>query len=140
MVFIIDEGSTFKAPIDKVWKLNMSEGNHSHPSLKNASSEMDGGHPILSYETLAPNGNWVQNRVKLSLLPPVGVSFETIEGPMTGSKSFQYYTPKGNETGVTVVGNWVSPGVSDELVRTTVIGFLETVFKEDQANLARMSD
>jgi len=33
MVFIFDDGSTFKAPLDKVWKLNQSEGEHSHPSL-----------------------------------------------------------------------------------------------------------
>jgi hypothetical protein len=139
MVFIIDEGSTFKAPIDKVWKLNMSEGNHSHPSLRNTSSKMEGEHPILLYETQLPDGSWAKNRVKMTLLPPVGVGFETVEGPMAGSKSFQYYTPKGNETGITVVGNWTAKGVPEDTIRQAVLGFLDTMFKEDQANLARMS-
>jgi len=138
MVFIIDEGSTFKAPIEKVWKLNMSEGNHSHPSLKNPSQEMDGEHPILSYETQMPDGSWAKNRVKMTLLPPVGIGFETLEGPMKGSTSFQFYTPKGNETAITVVGNWTANGVPEEVIRGAVLGFLDTVFKEDQANLSNM--
>jgi hypothetical protein len=138
MVFIIDEGSTFKAPIEKVWKLNMSEGNHSHPSLKNPSTEMEGEHPILSYETQMPDGSWAKNRVKMTLLPPVGVGFETLEGPMAGSTSFQFYTPKGSETTITVVGNWTAKGVPDEAIRQGVLGFLDTMFKEDQANLSNM--
>jgi hypothetical protein len=139
MVFIIDEGSTFKAPIEKVWKLNMSEGNHEHPTLKNASSEMEGEHPVLSYESQMPDGSWAKNRVKLTLLPPIGVGFQTIEGPMTGSTSFQYYSPKGNETGITVIGEWTAKGVPDDNIRQAVLGFLDAVFKEDQANLAKMS-
>jgi hypothetical protein len=138
MVFIIDEGSSFKAPIDKVWKLNMSEGNHSHPSLKNPSQEMEGEHPILVYESQMPDGSWAKHRVRLSLFPPTGIAFETLEGPLAGSKSFQFYTPRGNETGITVVGNWTSNGVPDEALKQGVIAFLETVFREDQTNLSRM--
>jgi hypothetical protein len=138
MVYIIDEGSTFKAPLDKVWKLNMSEGNHLHPSLRNQGSSMEGEHPILTYETKMPDGSWAKNRVKMTLLPPVGIGFETLEGPMAGSTSFQFYTPKGAETGITVVGNWTAKGVPDEMIRQAVLGFLDTVFREDRANLARM--
>ena len=138
MVFVHDEGSKFDAPLDKVWKLNMSEGTHSHPSLRNAGSEMEGEHPILKYETQMPDGSWAKNKVRLTLLPPIGVAFETVEGPMAGSKSFQYYTPMGAKTGVTVVGEWISPGVPDAVIKAAVLKFLETVFNEDQANLAKM--
>ena len=138
MVFIHDEGSEFHASIDKVWKLNESEGVHSHPSLRNSRTEMEGEHPILRYETQMPDGSWAKNKVRMTLLPPVGIAFETLEGPMAGSKSFQYYTPKGAKTGITVVGEWVSPGVPDAVIKGAVLKFLETVFKEDQANLAKM--
>ena len=104
MVFIHDEGSEFRAPLDKVWKLNTTKGEHSHPSLRNSRSEMEGEHPILRYETQMPDGSWAKHKVRLTLLPPVGIAFETLEGPMAGSKSFQYYTPKGAKTGITVVG------------------------------------
>jgi len=138
MVFILDEGSVFKAPIDKIWKLNQSEGEHPHPSLKNVKASQEGDHPIISYETQMPDGSWAKNKIRLTVFPPVGNLFETIEGPMTGSRSVTYYTPKGNETGVTVVGHWTAKGMPDDKVREGVMTFLETVFNEDQTNLAKL--
>lgn len=35
MAFITDEGSVFTTPMEKIWKLNASEEQHNHPSLKN---------------------------------------------------------------------------------------------------------
>jgi hypothetical protein len=138
MVFIFDEGSRFKAPLDKVWELNQSEGEHSHPSLRNQKGEPQGEHFILSYETKMPDGTWVKHKTRTTAYPPVGIAFETIEGPMTGSKSFQFYTPKGNDTAVTVVGEWVSKGVPDADLKKAVLAFLGTVFDEDQKNLTKM--
>jgi len=138
MVFFKDEGSEFDAPLDKVWKLNQSEGDHSHPSLKNAEYTVEGEHPILSYETQMPDGSWVKNAVRMTILPPVGIAFENIEGPLKGSVSFQYYTPKGAKTGVTVVGEWKAAGVPDAQAYALGMKFLETVFNEDKANLAKM--
>lgn len=80
--FIFDDGSTFKAPLEKVWQLNQSEGEHSHPSLRNQSGDQQGEHFILSYETKVPDGSWAKNKVMTTAFPPVEVAFETIEGPM----------------------------------------------------------
>ncbi len=129
----------FNAPIEKVWKLNASEGAHNHASLKNLHGGQEGEHPMLSYETAMPDGSWVKHKVRLTLFPPLGVVFETIEGPLSGSKSIQYYTPKGDKTGVTIVGNWTSMGVPDVMLQQSVTAFLDVVFKEDQSNLAKMA-
>lgn len=138
MVFMMDEGSTFKAPLDKIWKLNASEGQHNHPSLKNLKSEQAGeGAMILSYD-VDMGGKFTTVRTKLTPLPPLGLFFETLDGPFAGSKSLQYYTPKGRETGVTVVGEWKSQVMSDDQLKKAVMGFLQTVFNEDQTNLAKM--
>ena len=140
MVFIIDEGSVFNVPIEKVWKLNASEGAHNHASLKNLRGGQEGEHPTLSYETALPDGSWVKHKVRLTLFPPTGVVFETIECPLSGSKSIQDDTPKGDKTGVTVVGNWTSTmGIPDAMLRQSVMDFLDVVFKEDQSNLAKMA-
>jgi len=138
MVFIFDDGSSFKAPLAKVWKLNQSEGEHSHPSLRNQKGEQQGESFILSYETQMPDGSWAKHKVKTTAFPPVGIAFETLEGPMAGSKSFQFYSPKGDETGVTVVGEYVSKGVPDAALKGAVMAFLGTVFDEDSKNLSRM--
>ena len=138
MVFITDEGSVFKAPLEKIWKLNASEGQHNHPSLKNSKVEPVAENTmILSYD-VDMGGRSTRIRTKLTLVPPLGELFETLDGPMAGSKSFQYYTPKGNETSVTVIGDWKSGVMSDEQIRSAVMSFLQTVFDEDQANLAKI--
>jgi hypothetical protein len=138
MVFIKDEGSEFKGPIDKIWKLNATEGQHSHPSLKNVTGEPAGENTmILSYDVDA-GGKTIRVRNKVTMVPPLGELFETLDGPMAGSKSFSYYTPKGNNTGITVVGEWKSSVMSDDQIKEAVMSFLQTVFDEDQANLARM--
>jgi len=138
VVFIADEGSTFKAPLDKIWKLNATEGLHNHPSLKNYKSQPSGeGNVIISYD-VDMGGKPITIRTKLTPFPPLAVLFETLDGPLAGSKSLQYYTPKGKETGVTVVGDWKSSAMSDDQIRGAVMSFLQTVFEEDQANLSRM--
>jgi hypothetical protein len=138
MVFIFDEGSKFKAPLDKVWRLNQSEGEHNHPSLRNQKAEQQGDHVVVSYETAMPDGTWVKHKSRMTAFPPVGVAFETIEGPLAGSRSFQYYTPKGSETGVTVVGEFVSKLMPEDQLKKSVMAFLDTVYNEDQKNLAKM--
>lgn len=138
MVFIFDEGSKFKAPLSKVWELNQSEGQHQHASLRNQKAEEQGDRVILTYETAMPDGSWAKHKVRVTAFPPVGIAFENLEGPMAGSRSFQYYTPKGKETAITVVGEFTSKGVPDSDLKKAVMGFLETVFNEDQKNLSRM--
>ena len=92
---------------------------------------------ILSYDA-DMGGKATRIRAKLTMVAPLGELFETLDGPMAGSKSFQFYTPRGNETGVTVVGQWKSSVMSDDEIKKTVMNFLQTVFDEDQANLAKV--
>jgi hypothetical protein len=74
----------------------------------------------------------------MSVFPPIGIIFENVEGPLKGSVSFQYYTPKGAKTSVTVVGEWKAAGIPDAQLHAVGMKFLETVFSEDKANLAKM--
>jgi hypothetical protein len=85
-----------------------------------------------------PDGSWVKNKVRMSVFPPIGIIFENVEGPLKGSVSFQYYTPKGAKTSVTVVGEWKAAGIPDAQLHAVGMKFLETVFSEDKANLAKM--
>ena len=138
MVFIVDEGSVFKGPLDKIWKLNSTEGQHSHPSLKNSETEPAGENALIMTYDVDMDGRTTRVRNKLTMVPPLGELFEVLDGPMAGSKSFQFYTPKGSETGVTVVGEWKSTVMSDDQIKQAVMGFLQTVFDEDQSNLAKI--
>ena len=56
----------------------------------------------------------MKNMIKVTSFYPLGVAIEILEGPMTGSKFFNYYIPNKNKTGVTVVGDFQSPMINDE--------------------------
>ena len=138
MVYVVDEGSTFRAPLDKVWKLNQSDSLHIHPSVRNRKAEPQGDRVVVTIETPMPDGTWVKQKSRITAFPPLGIAFETLEGPLAGSKSFQFYTPHGKETGVTVVGEFVSKLMPDEQLRRAVLAFNEALFIEDQKNLDKM--
>jgi hypothetical protein len=76
-----------------------------------------------------------QQKMKLTMLPPVGFVTEYVEGPLKGSKSMQFYHPMGSKTGVTVVGEFVSTMLPENQIHGVVMQQLETAFSEDQANL-----
>lgn len=138
-VFILDADGVFDASMQKIWRLHDSP-EHIHPSVPDAKFEKtdDSGVIYVSGTLLMPDGAKVKNRIKLTAFPPLGFSMEWIEGLFAGSKEFSYYIPQGEKTGVVSVGEWTSPVIPREQVKQTVLRFLDTVYTEDQANLARM--
>jgi hypothetical protein len=136
MVFILDEGSVFDAPIEKIWKYLQSL-DHKHPSIKTLNREMSSNSVILTSERNI-QGKTVVVKVRNTLYQPFGIVQEYLEGPMKGSRAFLYYTPKGDRTGVTIVGDYIMSGVDDETIRNVVGVQAQTVFDEDNINLKQM--
>lgn len=138
MVYVLDEGSEFNASLAKIWEFNQKHAEHPHQSMMNLSMEPAGENAfILSWEN-EMQGRRIRNKAKNTVYPPFGTILEFLEGPFAGSKAFQYYVPKGNKTGVTVVGDWKCPPMSDDQVKQVVLTFLDQAFNEDQAALAKM--
>jgi hypothetical protein len=135
MVFILDEGSEFDAPISKVWALAQTEGAHKHSSQINTKMSMEGEHMVLAFGTKMPDGKMVDQKIRLTSFPPVGFFLEYVEGPMTGTKLFQYYVPNGSKTGVRVVGEATSKMMPDDMLRGAVLQGLAVAFSEDVENL-----
>ena len=139
MVYILDEGSEFDAPLERIWKYMESDEEHEHKSVKVISFEMQGENTVvLENEVSLPNMPPVRNKIKMTMFPPFGMVQEYLEGPMAGSKSFQYYIPKGNKTGTTVVGDFVAKGMDDDSVKQVTMQVLDLVFNEDNANLRKL--
>jgi hypothetical protein len=93
------------------------------------------GKPTVSFDARMPNGQNAHFKIAMTPLPPVGMFLEYLEGPLAGSKSVTYYTPKGNETGVTVAGEFTSQWMSGEQLKQSVLKSLEMAFEEDVANM-----
>ena len=142
MVFILDEGGVFDAPLEKIWKLNRSKFNKHPESMRNMKVEQssDPSTIFLSWESEL-QGLKFDQRAKLTFLPPIGFTVDYLEGPLTGSREFEYYIPKGEKTGITCVGDWKWAGgaLSEDQLKALVTKWYDKAFEEDKENLATMS-
>lgn len=138
MVHLVDEGSHFDAPVEMVWKFVQS-GDH-------GSSHRDHENPQM--KPLSENSaqvSWEQDmmgqRVKVvnrvTHHAPLGFTVEVLEGPIAGSKFYQFYTPKGPKTGVTIVGEFTSKMIPENQIEAVVRKNFQQVFDEDTAALKK---
>jgi hypothetical protein len=141
MVFILDDGAYFKAPLDKVWKLleaHGADGPKIHPDDKNQKMEMAANNVMVAEWENVVGGRVVKIKVRFSLYPPLGTAGEFIEGPFAGSKFFNIYSPRNQRTYITVVGEWKSPSIPEDKLKKAVFSMLEKEFGEDVAYLKTM--
>ena len=137
MVFIFDDESEFDASVDELWAYLPSE-NHKHTSSKVISREVSGNTVTLTSERPF-NGQIVRFKSRNTLFPPVGMVQEYLEGPIAGSKAFTFYTPKGDKTRITLVGEFHVEGMTDEeSTKKAVFQMLENSFNEDTVTLKKM--
>lgn len=137
MVYLVDVGSEFDAPMDVVWRYAQAPEDHgaSHKGRRNVDrKQVNETTAVMSWEQDI-DGHWVKMVNRLTFLPPVGFFIEPLEGPMAGSKFFTYYVPKGNKTQVNVVGEWTSKTIPAAQLEKAVMGNLEKVFSEDVAGI-----
>ncbi|HLC09488.1 MAG TPA: hypothetical protein VJJ01_00010 [Nitrosopumilaceae archaeon] len=141
MVHIEDSGSFFDAPIDKIWKLVEAHGTDLtkiHPDMKNVKAEMVSENSnVVGYDN-EMQGQTIRSKIKITSYYPLGLAFEMLEGPLAGSKFFNYYIPSGNRTGITVVGEFKSSSMNDNMIRQVVKSMLDNGFDQDTAYLKLM--
>ena len=141
MVRVVDEGSHFEASIDKVWKLVEAHQEHLseiHPEILNPKPEGGGEHfGVFSFDN-DMEGRKVRVKMRVTAVPPLAQVIEMLEGPLAGSKIVNYYTPRGNRTGVTVVGDFMSPVLPPSQLEAVAHDFLDRGFAQDSAYLRKM--
>jgi hypothetical protein len=133
MVWIEDRGSTFDAPIDFVWKyLEAGEGhNRAHKTTRNGKfgkvSEI-----TFTYEAERNwRGKWAPDRMRLTVVGPVAIVTEWLEGALAGSKFVYLYAPEGDKTRVDVYGEFTSKTLPPGEVEAAAREFLDTEFEAD---------
>lgn len=141
MAHIEDLGSHFDAPLDTVWKFIQSPTDHgeSHKDRRNLRAEPEGENGMRTSWEQNVQGNWVKVSNRVSMFPPVAMLIQSIEGPLAGSKFLFYYTPKGDKTGINVIGDFHSKMIPPADLEKVVLANLETAFNEDSAAIRRMA-
>jgi hypothetical protein len=137
MVRIVDDSDHFEAPIDKIWKLieaHQTEMTTIHPGAKNP--KMEGGGD--NWGVVSWDSDQGHMKLKVTAFPPIAQVLEIMDGPLTGTKFVNYYTPKGSRTGVTVVGDFHSKVIPEHQLEGAAREFLKQGFEEDSAYLRKM--
>lgn len=140
MVFVRDESSVYDAPLHVVWDFFGSGQEHSEAH----------GHRDVHREKLSEKSgsySWTQEfqgrsarfAMRWTSFRPLGLGYEVLEGPFAGSKFFLVYTPLGERTGVSVVGEFTSPTIPASQIADAVGAFFALEFEQDHAAIrARM--
>jgi hypothetical protein len=131
------EGSKFDAPIDVLWKYlqhPQAHGNAHMGSRNRAMKPLTDTSFVVSWEQ-DMGGQWVKVANRITVFPPLGMVSEAIEGPMAGSKMFTVYTPHGDKTEVSVLGEMQAAGVPPNKLEPMVRGFWEMAYNEDNAGI-----
>lgn len=141
MVFILDDGAYFRAPLDKIWKLleaHGADGHKIHPDDKNQKMEVTANNVMVAEWENVAEGRVVKTKVRFSLYPPLGTAGEFLEGPFAGSKFFNIYSAKKQRTYITVAGEWKSRSIPETKLKKAVLAMLQKEFSEDVAYLNTM--
>lgn len=141
MVFVADWGSRFDAPVDVIWKYLQSDDDHgpSHKGRRNFDRKAVNENTIVLSWEQDMEGSWVRLSNRLTFHPPVGFFVEAMEGPMAGSRFFNYYVPHGDKTEVVVVGDWDSKTIPAAQLEKAVVANLEKIFHEDSVGLTEFT-
>ncbi len=133
MVFLKDEGSTFDAPIDMVWKYIFGGEGHdaAHKTTRKPTFEKVSDITIIYGSERLLRGKWAPDRMRISMFPPVAVVTEWLEGVLAGSKLIYVYSPQGEKTRIDVYGEFTSQTLGPEEVEAAAREFLQSEYDAD---------
>lgn len=140
MVFVLDTGSLFDAPLDTVWQFVSSGGNHSEAHRHRAPDRRPGPGNSGEYSWEQDfDGRSVRFTMRWTVFPPVGIAYEVLEGPFTGSRFFLYYIPRGARTEVVIAGEFVSPTLAQDEIEPAIGRFFATEFDQDRTAIEALA-
>jgi hypothetical protein len=133
MVFVKDEGSTFDAPIDVVWKYIYGGPDHdaAHKTTRNPKFEKVSDITFIYGSERLLRGKWAPDRMRITMAPPISVVTEWLEGVLAGSKMVYVYSPQGAKTRIDVYGEFTSKTLPESEIEAAAREFLEMEFDAD---------
>lgn len=133
MVYLKDEGSEFDAPIDFVWKYIFGGEGHdkSHKTTRNPKFKEISDITIEYGSERLLRGKWAPDRMRITMVPPISVTTEWLDGVLAGSKFVYVYRPVGEKTRIDVYGEFTSPTLTPQEVEAAAREFLEEEFHAD---------
>ena len=142
MVLVVDTGGRLDVSQERLWKLifaHVPDMAKIHAGRDDWQGVMVDDHTLVGTYTDLTGGKRTPIKLRLSVFPPLGFAFEALEGPLAGSKFFQYFEAKGRHIETTVVGDFQSAVIPAGELEKVARDFLQVVWDEDLAYLSRMA-
>ncbi len=138
VVYVLDAGDEFDAPREVVWEFVGSPPHHSGAHQHRATDRRRISERVGEYSWEQDfDGAPARFTMRWTVFPPVGIAYEVLEGPFTGSVFFLYYEPRGDRTAVTVAGEFVSPTLPAAEIAAAVDRFFSIEFRQDHEGIRR---
>ncbi len=133
MVYLKDEGSEFEAPIDFVWKYIFGGDAHdgAHKTTRSPKFKKVSDITIEYASERYLRGKWAPDRMRITMVPPISVTTEWLDGVLAGSKFVYVYKPNGEKTHIDVYGEFTSKTLEPAEVEAAAREFLESEFRDD---------
>ena len=133
MVYVMDEGSEFEAPIGFVWKYIFGGEAHdsAHKTTRNPTFKKVSDITIEYGSERYLRGKWAPDRLRITMVEPISVTTEWLDGALAGSRFVYVYSPKGEKTRIDVYGEFTSKTLPPDEVEAAAREFLESEFSAD---------
>ena len=133
MVFVKDEGSEFDAPVDFVWKYIFGGEAHdtAHKTTRKPTFKKVSDITIEYGSERLLRGKWAPDRLRITMVEPISVLTEWLDGVLAGSKFVYVYSPKGEKTRIDVYGEFTSSTLPPGDVEAAAREFLDREFGDD---------
>ena len=133
MVYIRDEGSEFDAPVDFVWRYIFGGEDHdsAHKTTRNPTFKRVSDITLEYGSERLLRGTWTPDRLRITMVEPIAVTTEWLEGILAGSRFVYLYSPKGEKTRIDVYGEFTSPTLPTQQVEAVAREFLDGEFRDD---------
>ncbi len=140
VTFVFDDSGIYDAPVELIWKYFSSAVDHrvAHRHRNSRLTELTDTSFIASWEQ-EYEGRPVTFSMRGTSFYPLGLAYEVLEGPIAGSKFLFYYTPLGQRTRVTLVGEFSSPTIPPGQLPSKVMDFFSTEFEQDAEGIRQMT-
>ncbi len=137
MVYLQDTGARFDLPLADIWAY-FSSDRHSAAhvrSLRNVRGRRLAGAASLITAERYYRGQWTRFLTRSTVVPPLCIVNEELEGLLAGTRFAMVYSPKGSQTQVDLYADVESKKIPASELEFTFLELIETAYREDRAAL-----
>lgn len=137
MVYLEDTGARFDLPVDQIWAYFSSDrhGAAHARSLRNVRGRRLAGSASLITAERYYKGQWSRFLTRSTVVPPLCIVNEELEGLLEGTRFAMVYSPRGSQTEVDLYADVESKKVPASDLELTFLELVETAYREDRAAL-----